>query len=95
VLGHRGGLKKIGALPQAKWAKVLALRLAVICCRSRTDRPLPPLQLEALRNGFSVGAPDGWLDENPLTHMALLQEATEWREANMTLQLSTNFQHWN
>ena len=95
VLGHRGGLKKIGTLPQAKWAKVLALRLAVLCCRSRTDRPLPPLELEADRNSFTVGAPDGWLDENPLTHMALLQEATEWREAGMTLHLSANFQHWN
>jgi exopolyphosphatase/guanosine-5'-triphosphate,3'-diphosphate pyrophosphatase len=92
VLSHRGGLKKIGALPQAKWAKVLALRLAVLCCRSRSEQAAPPLELQAHRNGFAVNAPDDWLAANPLTHTALIQEATEWRDIGVPLALSENIQ---
>jgi exopolyphosphatase/guanosine-5'-triphosphate,3'-diphosphate pyrophosphatase len=92
VLAHRGGLKKIGVLPLAKWAKVLALRTAVLCCRSRTDLPPPPLSLHAERQGFSLSAPDDWLAANPLTHTTLMQEAAEWRDIGVPLYLSDNFQ---
>ncbi|GLR15092.1 exopolyphosphatase [Chitinimonas prasina] len=96
VLGHKGGLKKLGSgHARDRWARVLSLRLAVLCCRSRTDRPLPPVQLVALSNGFSLTAEDDWLANNPLTHTALLQEAEEWREIGQVLQLSSNFQHWS
>ncbi|GAB3241971.1 exopolyphosphatase [Chitinimonas naiadis] len=95
VLGHKGGLKKLGnGLTVDRWARVLSLRLAAICCRSRIERPLPPIKLSALRNGFRLDAPDEWLEANPLTHTALLQEAEEWRDIGQLLQLSPNFQRW-
>lgn len=94
VLGHKGGLKKLGTLAKDRWARVLSLRLAVLCCRSRTDREAPPISLAVTRNGFSLNAPSEWLKANPLTHTALLQEAEEWREAGHLLALSPNFQHW-
>jgi len=95
VLAHRGGLKKIGALPTNKWAKVLALRLAVLCSRSRTDRADPPLTLSVHRAGFGLEADDDWLDANPLTHTAIMQEAAEWAPIGVPLQLSQNFEHWS
>jgi len=95
VLAHKGGLKKVGVLPMAKWAKVLALRLAVLGSRSRTDRADPPLALSVHRNGFGLEVDDDWLDANPLTHTAIMQEAAEWTAIGIPLQLSQNFQHWN
>ncbi|WP_374355066.1 exopolyphosphatase [Chitinimonas sp.] len=92
VLAHRGGLKKIGALPQAKWAKVLALRLAVLCCRSRSEQAPAPLTLAADHGGFALNAPDEWLANNPLTHTALLQEASEWQDIGVPLRLSDTVQ---
>jgi exopolyphosphatase/guanosine-5'-triphosphate,3'-diphosphate pyrophosphatase len=92
VLAHRGGLKKIGTLPQAKWAKVLALRLAVLCCRSRADLPPAPLTIAGAHHGFTLSVPDDWLAANPLTHTALAQEALEWANIGVPLDLSDNFQ---
>lgn len=95
VLAHRGGLKKLGiGLSQAKWAQILALRIAVLCCRSRIDLPPPPVQLHADLNGFHLSVPDEWLAHNPLTHMALLQEADEWQGIGLPLLLSANFADW-
>lgn len=95
VLGHKGGLKKLGlGLTPERWARVLSLRLAVLCCRNRLDLPNPPIRVDVMRGGFSLHAPDEWLLANPLTHTALLQEVGEWREIGQTLALSANFQHW-
>ncbi|MFC4159736.1 exopolyphosphatase [Chitinimonas lacunae] len=95
VLAHRGGLKKLGSqIPHSKWAQILALRLAVLCCRNRTDGPAPPLTLEANKQGFALSAPDDWLDSSPLTHTALQQEAEIWRDIGVPLTLSANFAHW-
>ncbi len=96
VLGHKGGLKKLGSghAPD-RWARVMALRLAVLCCRSRIDREPPPISLAAIKNGFSLSAPDDWLAANPLTHTALIQEAEEWREIGQSLSLSPNFGRWD
>lgn len=96
VLAHRGGLKKLGSnVSDAKWAQILALRLAVICCRNRVDQALPPLAVSRDSGRFTVGAPDDWLLGNPLTHTALLQEAEEWRDVGMYLDLSANFANWD
>ncbi|QNM97267.1 exopolyphosphatase [Chitinimonas koreensis] len=97
VLGHKGGLKKMlsAGLTVERWARVLSLRLAVLCCRNRIDSELPPIKLSSARGGFALSVPDDWLMNNPLTHMALLQEAETWREAGMLLALSPNFQHWS
>lgn len=96
VLAHRGGLKKLGTgLTLAKWAQVLALRLAVICCRNRTDQAEPPIILGIDSDGFSLVVPDDWLAHNPLTHTALQQEAEEWREPGLGLRLSENFANWD
>lgn len=96
VLAHRGGLKKLGSnIAQGKWAQILSLRLAVICCRNRVDGPPPPLSLGGAKHGFVLNAPDDWLDANPLTHTALMQEAEVWRDIGVPLVLSANFANWS
>jgi exopolyphosphatase/guanosine-5'-triphosphate,3'-diphosphate pyrophosphatase len=94
VLAHKGGLKKLGDLPHGKWAQILALRLAVLCNRSRTDQAPPPIRLGIHQNGFRLDAEDAWLDASPLTHTALMQEAEEWAAIGVPLRLSSNFAHW-
>ncbi|MDK2122834.1 exopolyphosphatase [Parachitinimonas caeni] len=96
VLAHRGGLKKLGTnLPDAKWAQILSLRLAVLMCRSRIEHDQPALHLEVNRGKFTLSAPDDWLTANPLTHTALMQESAEWRDVGIHLNLSPNFDHWS
>ncbi|OGA32264.1 MAG: exopolyphosphatase [Betaproteobacteria bacterium RIFCSPLOWO2_12_FULL_62_13b] len=82
VLGHRGRLSKaeLESLPanSADRALVFALRLASLFYRSRADAPLPPLTCRATDFGFEVAIAQAWLEEHPLTHSALEQEAEEW-----------------
>ncbi|MBV1774366.1 exopolyphosphatase [Burkholderiaceae bacterium DAT-1] len=95
VLAHRGGIRKLGAhVPMEAMAQILALRLAAILNRSRMDRPLPPLVLTGVKNGFRIEASDSWIDDNPLSHMALIQEAEAWRDAGWRLDLSDSFSRW-
>ncbi len=81
VEGHRR------KFPPERWSRLvpahqqpvlrlcLLLRLAVLLERSRGLRTAPMVELRARRDGYGVGLPAGWLDENPLTALDLEQEA--------------------
>jgi exopolyphosphatase/guanosine-5'-triphosphate,3'-diphosphate pyrophosphatase len=81
VLGHRGKLDKLKAIPavDASWQLIFCLRLAVLLHRTRDDRPLPAWRVKGSDTGFMVELPGDWLDENPWTAAALNEEANVWR----------------
>jgi len=82
VLGHRRKFpaKKLRKLP-APWnetAERLAviLRLAVVLHRNRHDVDLPDYKIRFTDHSINLDFPDEWLNNSPLTHADLLQEAT-------------------
>jgi exopolyphosphatase/guanosine-5'-triphosphate,3'-diphosphate pyrophosphatase len=82
VLGHRGKLEKLSALPPGDplWRLVFCLRLAVLLYRTRDDRVLPAWRVTALPRGFQLELPAEWLGTNPWTAAALAEEAAIWRQ---------------
>ena len=61
------------------------LRMAVLLHRSRSDKPLPELQVSASRRKLKLGFPEGWLDTHPLTLADLEQEASYLGAAGLKL----------
>ena len=82
VLGHRGKLEKLGALPavDSAWRLIFCLRLAVLLHRTRDDRALPVWRVKLTATGFLVDLPKEWLAANPWTTAALGEEATVWKQ---------------
>lgn len=80
ILGQRGNLKKVGdALDDpTRAAKILALRLGVICCHARRPIELPKWTLRAARGGFDLRLDGEWLARRPLTQFLLDEEAAQW-----------------
>lgn len=85
VLGHRGKLEKLGALPSgdATWRQVLCLRLAVLLHRTRDNRDLPAWQVRVTASGYELDIPADWLAANPWTAAALSEEASIWRQVGI------------
>ncbi|UCV06393.1 exopolyphosphatase [Dechloromonas denitrificans] len=82
VLGHRGKLEKLSAIPasDSAWKLVFCLRLAVLLHRTRDDRLLPAWSVKLLGNGFQLELPAEWLASNPWTAAALGEEAAIWKQ---------------
>ncbi|MCE1242471.1 MAG: exopolyphosphatase [Oryzomicrobium sp.] len=89
VLGHKGKLQKVGALPygDVNWLMVFALRLATILMRSRESHPPSEWGVRAGDKGFLLELPGDWLAANPLTAAALDDEAEAWRGVGLTFRL--------
>ncbi|RIX43539.1 MAG: exopolyphosphatase [Rhodocyclales bacterium GT-UBC] len=89
VLGHRGKLEKLGALPQndSAWCLVFCLRLAVLLHRTRDDRALPAWRVRMNGMGFMLDLPAEWLAENPWTAAALGEEVAVWKQAGWDYQV--------
>jgi exopolyphosphatase/guanosine-5'-triphosphate,3'-diphosphate pyrophosphatase len=51
------------------------LRLAVLLKRSRSDKPVPAIAVEATRRKLKLEFAAGWLEAHPLTLADLEQEA--------------------
>lgn len=88
VLGHRGDMSKM--LPYATdhplWQAIVALRLAVLFYRSRSDVALPPVfDLSAHARGFCLSVDQGWMRGSPLTASAFMQEVGQWKSVGVTL----------
>lgn len=90
VLAHRGKLAKMqdAGLEPSDWKLVLALRIASLILRSRTDAKLPFLRVVADAGGFAIDLPQAWLDENPLSADALDAEASYWKSVGLKLAVS-------
>ena len=81
----------VQTLPSAMVDRVvrltLLLRLAVVLCRARNDKPLPENQLLVKGASAVLHFPDGWLEENPLVADELLAEQAIWSGVEHTLQI--------
>jgi len=90
VLAHRGKLGKVqdAGLEGADWTLVFALRLAVLVLRSRTDVRFPMLRVAGDAAGYSLGLPQAWLEDNPLTAAALETESERWKAIGMRFSVS-------
>lgn len=89
VLAHRGKLTKIEGLPahSPDWAMIFALRLAALLYLSRGDIALPPLACKTTDAGYQVALPRDWLEAHPLTEAALQEEAGEWRNQGIRMEV--------
>jgi exopolyphosphatase/guanosine-5'-triphosphate,3'-diphosphate pyrophosphatase len=89
VLAHRRSLKKVAGQieGQVDWAAVLALRLAALFCKGRTDTTLPPFQGKVQGRRFRLEMDTDWLQRFPLTAGALNDEAREWDRIGRELKI--------
>lgn len=85
VLGHRGKLEKMLALPKGDvdWRLLICLRIAVLLHRSRDDRVLPEWRLRSQPRGYRMELPADWLAENPWTAAALRDGVVFWQRIGM------------
>ena len=93
TLAQRGSLNKVAQLlpdpDKEAWAQIMALRLAVLFYRSRTNFELPEIRLGWHGSSFELIMGRGWLNRNPLTETALENEAKEWKNIGMKLVISS------
>ncbi|MGL6070362.1 Ppx/GppA phosphatase family protein [Craterilacuibacter sp.] len=90
VLGQRGdmGKMKVLLLSVDRCYAILALRLAVLFCRSRTALLTPEnMDLKPLARGFCLSLDGAWLDACPLTISAFEQDVEQWRKIGFQLNL--------
>jgi exopolyphosphatase/guanosine-5'-triphosphate,3'-diphosphate pyrophosphatase len=76
VLAHRGSLDKlrgqVDGVPDR--SMLIALRLAALIYRSRTDLRLPPIRASRRKTAFTLEIDPRWLAANPLTAAELRDE---------------------
>jgi exopolyphosphatase/guanosine-5'-triphosphate,3'-diphosphate pyrophosphatase len=92
TLAQRGSLDKMrGQLFTAFSAEdislTMALRLATVFYRNRSDVRLPVMQGRVSGTKFHLALQAGWRAQNPLTDAALQEEAKQWREWGVNLQV--------
>jgi exopolyphosphatase/guanosine-5'-triphosphate,3'-diphosphate pyrophosphatase len=89
TLAHRGRLEKLRAqLREPKdQALVMSLRLATLFCRNRSGVQLPKMQGHFSGTKFHLSLESGWLTQNPLSETALQEEAAQWKELDISVQV--------
>ncbi|MEQ1835402.1 MAG: exopolyphosphatase [Candidatus Nitrotoga sp.] len=90
VRAQRGSLSKVPKLSGIiqDWSAILALRLAVLFCRSRTDVTLPKMQLKKNGNEYRIKLDKKWIEQNPLTENALQAEIKEWKAVGVSFSVT-------
>ena len=89
ALAHRGKLDKVRGLvgTQEDIALIMALRLAALFYRNRSDAELPAMQGRFSGAKFHLILAPGWLAQNPLTDTALQEETRQWKEFGVSVQV--------
>ncbi len=89
VLAHRGGLSKLRGLVRNEfdWSLLVAMRVAVLLNRSRTDARLPSIHASRRKSSFVIELDQGWLEANPLTATELRSEIKAWTLLGIELSL--------
>jgi exopolyphosphatase/guanosine-5'-triphosphate,3'-diphosphate pyrophosphatase len=89
VLAHRGNMEKMkGQISNSlDLAMVMALRLAALFHRSRSDVRLPTIEAHYDGKRFQLSLAPDWLGDNPLTVEALKEEIKEWKKLGITLDI--------
>ena len=91
VLGHRGKLRKLGALLEDDGfvPQLLVLRLAVLLCHARRDPDLQGLRLsKSEQRLFTLVCPRGWAEEYPQSCHLLREEVVAWQKTPWRVELS-------
>jgi exopolyphosphatase / guanosine-5'-triphosphate,3'-diphosphate pyrophosphatase len=80
VLAHRGGLSKLRGLVRNEfdWSLLVAMRVAVLLNRSRTEARLPSMHASRRKSSFVIELDQRWLEANPLTSTELRLEIRAW-----------------
>ncbi len=92
TLSQRGQLEKLSgavfsALNHEEIALVMALRLATIFYRNRSDLLLPEIKGHFSGTKFHLSLLASWRIQNPLTDAALIEEAKQWRAWGICLEI--------
>ena len=89
TLVQRGNLDKMRGqvVSPLDISLAMALRLATMFYRNRSDAPLPPMRGSFSGTKFHLALQAGWRAQNPLTDTALQEEAKQWREWGVSLQV--------
>jgi exopolyphosphatase / guanosine-5'-triphosphate,3'-diphosphate pyrophosphatase len=89
VLGQRGAIAKAATklAEEAEWLPVLALRLAVLFFRGRSDYRVPRIELARRGHRFELAVDQAWLARNQLLTAALKAESKAWRSTGFALDL--------
>ncbi|MBI4937102.1 MAG: exopolyphosphatase [Nitrosomonadales bacterium] len=90
ALAHRGRLDKMRGLLGSSQdiALAMALRLAALFYRNRSDLAPPTVQARSSGAKFHLGLDPRWLAQNPLTDAALQEEAKQWKELGISMQMA-------
>jgi exopolyphosphatase/guanosine-5'-triphosphate,3'-diphosphate pyrophosphatase len=91
VLAHRGSVDKMRGLLQGDvdLAQIIALRLAALFHRSRTNARLPGIEAHCEGTAYRLKLDLDWLRDNPLTAAALKEETREWRKLGVDLEIKS------
>ncbi|WP_313952447.1 Ppx/GppA phosphatase family protein [Accumulibacter sp.] len=91
ILGQRGRLDKLATIPAGdpNWRLILCLRLAVLHHHSHDDDPLPGWLLKESPAGFRLEVPAAWLAANLMAAAALREEALQWRQVGIAVQIGS------
>jgi exopolyphosphatase/guanosine-5'-triphosphate,3'-diphosphate pyrophosphatase len=92
TLAQRGNLDKMrnqlfSTLTIEDISLAMALRLATVFYRNRTDVQLPVMKGHFSGTKFSLALQPGWRALNPLTDAVLQDEAKQWRDLGISLQI--------
>ncbi|MFN0040621.1 MAG: exopolyphosphatase [Burkholderiales bacterium] len=89
VLAHRGSLSKLRGLvrDERDWSLLVAIRLAALLHRSRSDARLPAMHASRSKSAFVVEIEKTWLAENPLTAAELRAEIRDWNVLDIALRM--------
>jgi len=91
VSGHRRKLSRrlfdelVGDRRKLARHITVMLRLAVRLHHSRSEEPLPALELRARKSRLELDFPEGWLDARPLTRADLEEEAVDLQRIGLQL----------
>ncbi|MDR0480517.1 MAG: exopolyphosphatase, partial [Gallionellaceae bacterium] len=89
ALGHRNKLDKLQGLDgvEENIELIMSLRLAALFYRNRDDVELPAMHGQFVGAKFYLTLQSGWLAQNPLTEMALQEEARQWKALGVSMQV--------
>ncbi len=83
VLGHRGGLRKLGSTLEEETSlwPVLCLRLAAVLCHARNDVADTVASLKRVPQGAQLRLGAAWAGGHPRTMFLLSEETRAWERA--------------
>jgi exopolyphosphatase/guanosine-5'-triphosphate,3'-diphosphate pyrophosphatase len=87
VLAHRGSLDKLRGMVASEpdWTLLIALRLAALLHRSRSEVRLPAIHASKKKSTFTIELDARWLIANPLTAAELRAEIKDWKGLGIEL----------